>query len=159
MFENSSPDGLGLVLNTNKPYLGDLNVVDNLVRKFSGFVIETRKKQNEGLLTDDEAASAVIGKSEEYGDIFMGKNDNFSPMKWNSERRMGIVLRTQYPQYEGMNSATAAFVWLANQVLTAAVDMEMGADEKDTFQQLTEILQQFGRFLVGAHLPAGATET
>jgi hypothetical protein len=159
MFENPAPDGLAVVLDPSRPYLGSLTVVDCIVRKFAGDVIGIRKRQNADELTDEEAQAAVIGLAQDAGAIVLGKNPSYTPMKWNSVRRLGILLCTHYPDGDKFDSpGTSAFVWLANQVLTAAIDGERGRPDADLHEELAEVLDSFERVMLGAHLPEGATE-
>lgn len=157
MFENSIPDGLAAVLDAQLPYLGNYAVVDGLVRKFAGGIIDIRRRQNLDQLTDEEAQAAAIGLAQETGAIVLGKNPAYAPMKWNSDRRLGILLRTHYPSDGQFDSpGTAAFVWLANQVLTAAIDGERGRSDAEVQKELDEVIMSFDRILLGAHLPDGA---
>ncbi len=159
MFENAAPDGLTAALDAPLPYLGSLGVVDALVRKFGADVVGVRKRQNSGEITDDEAQSAVIGLAQDAGAIVLGKNPDYSAMKWNSERRLGILLRTHYPNADQFDSpGTGAFVWLANQVLAAAVDGEQGRPDAELRRELSAVFASFTRIMLGTHLPESARQ-
>lgn len=157
MFENSAPDGLATVLEAPLPYLGNLAVVNGLVRKFAGDVATIRLRHNADELTDEEAQAAVIGLAQDAGAIALGKNPGYTPMKWNSDRRLGILLRTHYPDADRFDSTgTAAFVWLANQVLAAAIEVERGGSDDRARDELTAVFDSFKRILLGTHLMGGA---
>jgi hypothetical protein len=146
-------------INAPLPYLGSLAVVNGLVRKFAGDVVGIRMRQNAEELTNEEAQAAVIGLAQDAGAIALGKNPGYTPMKWNSDRRLGILLRTHYPDADRFDSSgTSAFVWLANQVLTAAIDGERGRLDSELRAEITAVFDSFERILLGAHLPTGATE-
>lgn len=156
-----APSGLSRLvaaINAPLPYLGSLAVVDGLVRKFAGDVVGIRMLQNAEELTDAEAQAAVIGLAQAAGAIALGKTPGYTPMKWNSDRRLGILLRTHYPDADRFDSpGTSAFVWLANQVLTAVIEGERGRSGSELRAEMTAVFDSFERILLGAHLPAGAT--
>ena len=155
----SGPSRLVASINAPLPYLGSLAVVNGLVRKFAGDVVGIRMRQNTEELTNEEAQAAVIGLAQAAGAIVLGKNPGYTPMKWNSDRRLGILLRTHYPDADRFDSpGTSAFVWLANQVLTAAIDGERGRCDSELRAEMTAVFCSFERILLGAHLPAGTTE-
>jgi len=156
MVMHSVPDGLCSVLASGRPYLGDPVVVDRIVRDFGLAIILLRQKQNAGQLNDQEAQLAVMSLAADAAAIFLGRSAAYSPMKWNSERRLGILLRTHYPQIDGVDSGVAAFVWLANQVLAAAIDAEFGRDDVEIQHEMTAVFESFERIMLGSHLPDGA---
>ena len=159
MHENSAPDGLTAFLEQPLPYLGSPSVIDGLVRQYAADVVNIRKRQNAEELTDEEAQAAVIGLAQDAGAIVLGKNPEYKPMKWNNERRLGVVLRTHYPDGDRFDSpGTAAFVWLANQVLTAAMEIELGRPDAELQAELNEVFGPFVRVMLGAHLPEWARE-
>lgn len=140
--EANTQDGLALSTRDAANYLGNPQVVEQLVRDFFVVIFSERAKFHEG--GNGDAATARIKEvCKSYGDVFMGESKDYTPQPWNSPHRLGNYLRAVLTDVNSFSSpGEAYFDFLAVQALNASIALEEGAmsedDVKAGMQEVTD---------------------
>ena len=114
------------VVDTGKPSLAHLSVVDKLVRDFVGSVLVVKSTFDMGKEHAREPLSLIEGRAKEAGDIILGRNDAYDAQEWNHQYRLGARIKGLLPNecvHYG-DPGKALFMWLAAQVLRASVALK-----------------------------------
>lgn len=138
-------------------YLGDAQVVNQLVRNFFAGVFSERAKFHQG--GNDEGATAAIEQlCRHYASIFMGESGGYVAQPWNSPHRLGIFLRVVTPDVNDYPTpAEAYFNFLALQALEAAIALEEGhMTDAEVQAGMTEVVEDAVEVLLGQKAGAQA---
>lgn len=100
-------DDMFAPIDSKKPYLLSLDVLDNLLRGFLIKVADIRGLYNSDNLDDKKAVQAVADLCKEYADILQGNTEEYSAAPWNSEDQLGAYISTLFvdvPKEEAVNT-------------------------------------------------------
>lgn len=152
--EANAQDGLRLVADTVGAgnYLGSPTVVDHLLRDFMAGALSILAEFEDGRAGDEGAAEARVHElAKRYEAIFLGEDEGYVPMPWNSRRRLAIYLRAICPKVDGMErSALAFFVAIASTVIANAIAVNKGLMvEADAKADMIIILNDATKALLG----------
>ena len=138
-------------------YLGDMKVVNHIVRQFLKSVTDRSALVSEGELMPWAAGDADRQACQHMAKVFLGKEPGFAPMgAWNSEGGLGAFLSTEIQQVVapseriGDLAVVQAFALITHKVydiLRTVTDENFDAQA----HQLNEIAEQFTRSLMGVH--------
>lgn len=151
--DRNEQDGLRLAVDgvQGGNYLGDANLVNQLVRDFMTGVFGARAAFHES--GDGDAAEARINHlCQQYGAIFMGESAAYVPQPWNSPHRLGNYLRAVVPPEVGTfaSPGEAYLHFLAVQALNAAIALEQETMQEAEVQAgLTEVVDDAVDVLLG----------
>ncbi|EUC21476.1 hypothetical protein [Paraburkholderia hospita] len=139
------------LVSTGKPSLGDLAVVSRLVREFVKFVLDTRAAWHAGEKGARDPLAMIEAEARQLGDIFLGRDVRFDAQPWNTDNRLGMVMRVLLPdetKHYG-DPGAAPFMWLAAQAAEAAAFIEQGSDEVEARERLDRIVTDVTERLLG----------
>lgn len=97
-FNDRQSDATGLVASLNtamseKPFLGDHDVIDGLVRELAAGVME-RFSQVGTVLTRDQASEADQEACHQLARILIGENSDYTPVPWWSDTELPNRIRS-----------------------------------------------------------------
>jgi hypothetical protein len=128
----------------SKPYLGQVDVVQDLVFQFSREVMDIRHAFFTGKPGGQDAVAQIEALARHHGAIFTGQDLAYAPAPWNTPGRLGNVLRVLTPEAERarwpQDPATGFFVYVAQIVIAACVRLERGESEQRVGPQLQAAL-------------------
>jgi len=133
-------------------YLGNTDVVDQLVRDFLSSCISINADFQGGEVDEDGAGTKLMELSQRYAGIFLGESNAYVAMPWNSPRRLEFYLRAMKPPHlEDHARATDAYFAAHG---TAAIMLAMRADkreltEAEVQEELTTMRNGMVRALLG----------
>lgn len=145
-------DGLAAAAAGAGNYLGNTDVVDQLVRDFLSSCVGINADFQEGSLEEDDAGEKLMELSKRYASIFLGESKAYVAMPWNSPRRLEFYLRAMKPPHMEDHQRAADAYFAANG--TAAIMLAMRADkrelsEAEVQEELTTIRNGMVRALLG----------
>lgn len=136
---------------TDKPSLGDWNVVSRLVTDFGQAVIAVRNDFLSGKPGTDDPVLRIERLAAKAGDVIMGRSPEYHAEPWNNPVRLGSKIRylcdeiRQYP-----DPGQAFFVWLSKQVVASMVAVEeQRMSDEVAGKKLREVLDSAVDTLVG----------
>ena len=138
------------VVDTGKPSLAHLSVVDKLVRDFVGSVLVVKSAFDSGKGAR-EPLPLIEERAQEAGDIILGRNDAYDAQEWNAPYRLGARLKVEIPNeciHYG-EPGKALFMWLAAQVLRASKAIKNGEVEERVHEQLGEVMDSAVALIMG----------
>lgn len=99
--EINQQDGLKLVADTvgAGTYLGNADVVDQLVRDFLLGCVSLLTEVQIGDVPGGDASDKLVTMAKKYAAIFMGEAPGYVPQPWNSPNRLGLYLRAMRPPH------------------------------------------------------------
>lgn len=138
-------------------YLGDMKVVNHIVRQFLKGITDRSALVGEGKLMPWAAGDADMEACAHMAMVFLGKVPGFTPMgAWNAEGGLDAFLSTEIQElvapFEriGELAVAQAFAVITHKVydiLRTVTDENL--DEHS--HQMNEIAEQFTRSLMGVH--------
>lgn len=137
---------------TTGNYLGNADVVDQLVRDFLSSCISVNEQFQTGAVDGEVAELQLVGLAKRYADIFLGQSSAYVAMPWNSPLRLEFYLRAMRPPHmEDHARATDAYFACHG---TAAIMLAMRADkheltEAEVQHELTVMCNGMVRALLG----------
>lgn len=98
----NSEDGLALTADSlgQKNYLGDPDVVDQLVRGYLSSCLSLLSNFEDGTVGNvDDASGKLLALALKTAAVFMGEDPNYVAQPWNSPNRLGFYLRALKPPH------------------------------------------------------------
>jgi hypothetical protein len=86
------------LVSTGKPSLGVLSVVSWLVRHFVQDVLKIRAAWHAGEPGARDPLASIEVEARQLGDIFLGRDARFDAQPWNTDNRLGMVMRVLFPE-------------------------------------------------------------
>ncbi len=77
----------------DRPYLGDLDVIDSIVRQFVADIADRFERVGLGLHTPDSAAEADKAECIRLGGVFTGMDETYEPMPGWTDGRLARYIR------------------------------------------------------------------
>ena len=112
---------------SDRPSLGNADVVRGLVSEFAGKVVDVRKAYNQDKFTGEQAQERVRALAHQYGDIVMGRNGAYDALPWNSPAKLGLRIRLVTPEIEGITDpGELLFVTVGTSLSSLAAAHEAG---------------------------------
>ncbi len=105
----------------DKPYLGDLSVIDGIVRQFVAGILERFEKVGHGIMTPLDAANMDKAECTRLGELFCGADATYEPVRgWTDGGLAGYVRgrmnETVSPDEPNASVLAQAFAQLAHTV-------------------------------------------
>jgi hypothetical protein len=93
----------------------------------------------------------IAAEARLLGDIFLGRDARFDAQPWNTDNRLGMVLRVLLPEEtkDYGDPGSGLFMWLALQALNTAAFIEQGGDEAEARERLDGIADDVTARLLG----------
>lgn len=85
--------------------LASLDGVEGMVRDFFGEIVDTRTAYHNDEIDGPAASERVQAIAKKYADIFMGKDQSYGPMPWNSPEQLGTALAANIEDSTPENAA------------------------------------------------------
>ena len=95
-------EDLGFLV-SDRPSLGNPDVVRGLVSEFASSIVDVRKRYNQGKLSGEDAQDEIRGLAVEYGKIVLGKDDRFASLPWNRPGGLGRRIQLTTPAIDGVD--------------------------------------------------------
>lgn len=139
---------LGYVV-TDKPSLGNPDVVRGLVSEFASGVVGIRRAWIEG--KDTDPAGSILKLATEYGDIIMGRDERYASLPWNNPARLGRRIGLVTPPIEGVEDPGAVlFVTIGTSLSEIAAAHEQGRlPDSDAERHTKVMLEDAAALIVG----------
>lgn len=136
---------------SDRPSLGNPDVVRALVSEFAGKVVEVRKAYNLDKFTGEQAQERIRGLAHQYGDIIMGRNSAYDALPWNSPERLGLRIRVVVPAVEGVTDpGELLFLTVGTSLASIAAAHEGGRLSDEAGEHHTkEMLEDTASLIVG----------
>lgn len=149
--EANTQDGLALAVSAPAAYLGNPELVEQMVRDFFTVVFSERSKWHAGQASGDSVEARIAEVCNSYGRVFMGESPSYQAQPWNNPLRLGSYLRALIPDCNRFESPGAAyFDFLAVQALNAAIALEEGAMSEDEVKAgISEVVDDAVDVLLG----------
>jgi len=147
-----SDDGFSVPILSGLPYLGDANVVDQLVTNFAQEVLAVRADFHKGKPEAMDAVGLTEAIAERYGLIFTGKNPGFQAAPWSDRLSGKFRFHTPKPLLARFrdNPEKAFFIYLAQIVIASSTVVESGKlTDKEAAASLRVTLDDVVDRLVG----------
>lgn len=137
----------------DKPYLGDLEVIDAIIRQFVAGITERFERVGMGLLTPNSAAEADKAECIRLGGVFTGADSTYTPMPgWTDgglanyvRNRMHESVTPDEPDNEVVAQAIASLVHSVYSMIGEVADLDEPTQEQmaklnDHIRSLTWLL-------------------
>ncbi|QNJ57424.1 hypothetical protein Dolphis_118 [Pseudomonas phage Dolphis] len=137
-----------------RPYLGDVDDIDRVLRQFVEGVTSRFAQVGRGQLTPNAAADADKAECLRLAEIFDGQDEGYASIEnWNGEglanyirSRMSEAVQPDDDDEQVIAQAFATFVHSIYGAITASAQ---NSDEKALASELQEIIRSFTWLLVG----------
>lgn len=152
--EANTTDGLKLTADTlaQKNYLGDPDVVDQLLRDFLTASLSLLTEVETGDVSADDAPAKLVDLAKSYAAIFLGESKAYVAQPWNSPDRLGLFLRAKKPPHleDYDRPADAYFAAIGTAAIEHAQAVDAGTiSEAEAQEGITEIRNDAMRALLG----------
>ena len=132
-------------------YLGNLELVDRLVRSFVADIMSRFDEVSMGRMVPNDAAAADQADCFKMADIFAGKDQRFSPVPgWNGKALADFIRQRMYSAVQGgeddRSVIAQAFAVLAHHVYEA---IRADADENKMIDQINDAVRSLAWTLHG----------
>lgn len=118
-------EDLGIVLPTDRPFLGDAAVVRGLVSEFASQVVAVRKAYNADKMSGVQAQQRIRELAREYGDVVMGRDPSYTAMAWNSPDQLGRQILRVVPSIAGVTDpGELLFLTVGGSLVDLAMELE-----------------------------------
>ena len=135
---------------SQKPYLGDQEVVQGLLSAFANDVMAEYHKFLAAEPGGMDAQANISAMAKRYGDIFMGRSPNYEAAPWQSVARMGGKLRYAVDSIKGEDDpGEGYFRFIAAQCLQASQGLAKGMEDEDVGFRLEIVLEEAAKRLLG----------
>ena len=158
---NRHTDPTGIVAslkaaNDGRPFLGDLGVVDRLLRQFAAGVFERFDEVGHGILTPNDAASADRAECVKLAAVFCGADPSYAPIRDWTGPQLADHLRARMAHQIQPDEDDASVVAQALAVLVHGLydilRMSGGEERPKVLQQQAEAaIRSMGFALTGVH--------
>lgn len=141
--DRGSAEDLGFSM-SNKPNLGNADVVTGILSEFGTAAVNIRKRYNQDKIDNSQAKHELRDLAVEYGNIIMGRDERYEAMPWNSPERLGRRIKLVVPAVEGVDEpGELLFLTIGTSLMSIANAHELGkltdeAGEKHTQEMLED---------------------
>jgi hypothetical protein len=137
-----------------RPFLGDMQAVERIVRQFAADVITRFDEVGHGVLTPSDAASADRSQCVKLAGVFTGADPAYAPMRDWTGKPLADHLRNRMehelvPDDDDVQIVAQAFAVFVHSVYDLLREMSAGAPEEAVQQTLTASVRSFSFALVG----------
>jgi hypothetical protein len=124
-----------------KPYLGEMDVVGSLVNNFADRVLAIESAFRAGKPGFEDAQVKIEALAQENGDAIMGRNPAYTAAPWQTDERLGKVLRLTTPGIHcGDDSGPKFFEYLALELVKLNRAMERGTAPEEIGSRVRVLL-------------------
>ena len=143
-------EDLGFSL-SEKPSLGNPDVVRGMVTEFASQIVEARKLYNQDQLTGEQTQERVRELAREYGDIVMGRDERYDPLPWHDPSRLGRRVGLVVPPIEGISDpGEVLFLTVGTSLMSIAAALEEESlEDNEAQQETTEMLEDTANLILG----------
>lgn len=131
--------------------LNSMQTVDAVVRSFVTKVIDVRVRYNTDQITETQARQEVDALAQQYGDVFMGKSQDYAALPWNSPAQLGeYLVGVMEGDATPETSARDFFLYIASQLLQTMVEFEHEKIDDEVMKfRLDTLLEDAAHALLG----------
>ncbi len=136
---------------SDKPSLGNPDVVRGLVSEFAARIVEVRLQYNEDKLTGPQAQEKIRDLAREYGRIVMGQNDAYAALPWHDPSRLGRRIGLVVPAIDGIEDpGELLFLTIGSSLSSLAAAHEAGQLTDEQAQgHVQEMLEDTANLILG----------
>lgn len=137
-----------------RPYLGDLSVVEGLLRRFASGVFERYDEVGHGVLTPSDAANADRAECLRLAAIFCGNDAAYAPVREWTGQQLADHLRHRMerdlePEEDNHRLVAQAMAVLVHRLYDALRDANDGEPEGAVMQDVEASVHSMAMALVG----------
>jgi hypothetical protein len=134
---------------TDRPYLGDLDVIRGLVETFTKTVIDAQMDFHHGKIDRATCLDRLHELSMEYGRIVLGEDARYEPAPWSGPRLGAQIRATIKASKPFDHEGDFLFRWLAGITIRTLDEMADGAPDDVTGPRLQEYMVKVVNLLLG----------
>lgn len=136
-----------------KPYLGDISVIERIIRTFSVGVLERYDEVGHGVLTPADAANADGDECLRMGKVFAGQDNAYTPVADWSGSGLANFLRDEMEreipeEQDDARQIASAFGVLVHGIYDVLRQVSQ-LTEEDIQTRLTAQIKPFARLMLG----------
>lgn len=136
---------------SNKPNLGNPDVVSTLLSEFGSAIVNIRIRYNLDELDAEQAKQELRELAAKYGQIIMGHNNRYEALPWHSPERLGRRIKLVVPEIKEVSEpGELLFLTIGTSLMSIAAAHEGGRlTDEDGERHTQEMMQDTAALILG----------